>query len=298
MSVLIKSNNVLQNGGLGTVKMLGTTAKAEFDSYKARVLADGGVIKDEGRTLRAFNMLFANKMYGNMNTAVSGTFGVKLDGNGGITKLYAIDGADLIGTAYGTGTLPKLDADNNIDFTANSLTDNVNGGMFSTANKLIVSKGNMGIQLFTKFFETSNSVPVSRIFHLTKHTDVVNTQQIVGITTTTSGELNFNVQTGKLQLTATPTFAAAKAQASSFSYPPINFVVDNDAGLIVGNRNGVEMTTVSAKAIEELKTQDFYLDFGGQFASDKKYFAKAIIRDAFCFAHASRAQATTLSAFS
>ena len=295
MSVLIKSNNVLQNGGFGTVKMLGTTAQAQFDVYKARVLEDGGVIKDEGRTLRAFNMLFANKAYGNMNTAVSGTFGVKLDSNGGITKLYAIDGTDLIGTAYGTGTLPKLDADNNIDFTANSLTDNVNGGMFSTDNKLIVSKGNMGVQLRVKSWDTS--IP-SRFFHITKHNDVTNTQQIVGVSSNINGDVIFSVQTGTLQLTATPAITTAKANAPYYSYPPINFIVDADKDLVVGNRSGAEVTTAAAKAIAELKTQDFYLDFGGQFASDKKYFAKAVIRDMFCFAHASRTQATALSTFS
>ena len=153
MSIIIKSNNALStsSAGFGTTKMLNTTAQAEFDAYKARVLADGGVIKDEARTLRAFNMLFANKMYGNMNTAVSGTFGVKLDGSGGITKLYAIDGTDLVGTAYGTGTLPKLDANNNIDFSSNVSTDNVNGAMFSTANKLTLSKaGRFGYSINAK----------------------------------------------------------------------------------------------------------------------------------------------------
>jgi hypothetical protein len=58
-------------------------------------------------------------MYGNMNSAVSGTFGVKLNGSGGITKLYAIDGVDLVGVTYGSGTLPTLDTSNNISFAAN-----------------------------------------------------------------------------------------------------------------------------------------------------------------------------------
>lgn len=294
MSVVIKSNNLV-TVSLGTPKMFGKTAQSEFDAYKARVLADGGVIKDEARTLKAFNMLFASKMYGNMNTAVSGTFGVKVDSNGGITKLYAIDGTDLIGTAYGTGTLPKLDANNNIDFSTNSLTDNVNGSMLTTASKMVVSKGNMGIHLYTKTWDVSNT---SRLFHLTKHTDVPNTQQIVGVNGATNGELSINVQTGILKLTTTATYGTARVSTSGFGgYSPINFVVDTSNGVVVGNRLGIEVSSSSAQAVSELKTEDFYLDLGGQFASDKKYFAKAVIRDAFCFAHATREQAMAISSF-
>lgn len=294
MSVVIKSNNSVTQS-LGTPKMLGKTAQSEFDAYKTRVLADGGVIKDEARTLKAFNLLFNTKLYGNMNTAVSGTFGVKLDSNGGITKLYAIDGTDLIGTAYGTGTLPKLDANNNIDFTANSLTDNVNGSLLTTSTKMIVSKGNMGVQIHAKSFIDSSGT--QRIFHLTKHTDVTNTQQIVGVNGATNGELSINVQTGALKLATTATYGTTKASASNFGYLPINFIVDAANGVIVSNRSGAEVSSTSAQAAPELKTEDFYLDLGAQFASDKKYFAKAVIRDAFCFAHASREQASMLSAF-
>lgn len=295
MSVILKSNNVLNNIGLGQVKMLGTTAQAKFDAYKARVLADGGTIKDEARTLSAFKLLFDNKMYGNMDTAVSGTFGVKVDANGGLTKLYAIDGVDLIGVTYGTGTLPTLDTNNNIVF-ANSVAQNTNGGMFVSESKLIASKvGNFGFLITAKAFITSQN---QRIAALTKHNDVANTQMISAVMSYTTGEVAIVTQTDPFTLTATPTFVTTKAQASQVSYPPIVFMHDAAAQVIAGSRSGAEVVTASGKAFAAITTEDFYIDFGGEYHSDKKYFANATVRDMFCFAHATREQAVALSAFS
>ena len=63
------------------------------------------------------------------------------------------------------------------------------------------------------------------------------------------------------------------------------------------NRGGSEVTTANGKFIPDIVTEQFYLDFGGQFTSDKKQFTDTVIRDFFSFSHASRGQATALSAF-
>ena len=294
MSIITKSNNTLSSlvNGFGTVNMLGTTAQAQFDAYKARVLADGGVIKDEARTLKAFNLLFNSKMYGNMNTAVSGTFGVKLDSNGGITKLYAIDGTDLIGTAYGTGTLPKLDANNNIDFSTNSATDNVNGAMFSTANKMVVSRtGRFGAMLFMKSIDTSAP---QRLSALTKHNDVVfaSTGAIMTIATSIYGEVILSMQTDPFKLSGA-TYVTARLIATA----PTSFVTIPENSAIYGSRYGAEATAPTGKTFTQITTEEFYIDFGGQYYSDKKFFGSGVERDFFCFSHASREQASMLSAF-
>lgn len=294
MSVILKSNNVLQSDGFGQVKMLGTTAQAQFDAYKARVLADGGVIKDEARTLSAFNLLFDKKMYGNMNTAVSGTFGVKVDANGGLTKLYAIDGVDLIGVTYGTGTLPTLDTNNNIVF-ANNAAQNTSGGMFVSGSKLIASKvGNFGFLITAKAFITTQT---QRIAGLTKHNDVANTQVISNLSSYATGEMAIVTQTDPFTLTATPTLVTTKAQAQQAGYPPIVFMHDVTTQTVAGSRSGNEVVTASGKAFSAITTEDFYIDFGGEYHSDKKYFANATVRDFFCFSQATRAQSTLLSSF-
>ena len=293
MSIITKSNNVLStsSAGFGTTKMLNTTAQAEFDAYKARVIADGGVIKDEARTLKAFNLLFDNKMYGNLNTAVSGTFGVKLDGNGGITKLYAIDGVDLVGTAYGTGTLPKLDANNNIDFSSNVSTDNVNGAMFSTASKMILSKmGRFGYAINAKTLKSTTT----RLAAITKHADVTAINAASYITANGTSTVSFTSQLNALALNGTPTIVTTTAGFYNAPHSHIALPSDN---LFAQNRSGSEVTTASGKFIPEIVTEQFYIDFGGQFTSDKKQFTDTIIRDFFSFNHASRSQATALSAF-
>lgn len=292
MSIITKSNNLLSGSGLGTTKMLNTTVQAEFDAYKARVLADGGVIKDEARTLSAFNLLFNNKMYGNLNTAVSGTFGVKLDTNGSITKLYAIDGTDLIGTAYGTGVLPKLDANNNIDFTTNSATDNVNGAMFSTANKMVLSRaGRFGYLVNAKTLKTTTT----RLAAVTKHADVTATNPASYVVATNASSLAFTSQLNSLALTGTPTIVTTTAGFYNAAHSHIALPSDN---LFAQNRGGAEVTTGTGKFIPQITIEQFYIDFGGQFTSDKKQFTDTVIRDFFCFNHASRGQAAALSAFS
>lgn len=297
MSVLIKSNNALQDGGLGTIKMLGTTAQAQFDVYKARVLADGGVIKDEARTLKAFNLLFASKMYGNMNTAVSGTFGVKLDTNGGITKLYAIDGTDLIGVTYGTGTLPTLDELNNISFAANDPDQNVNGGMFTTQSKLICSKiGNFGYTVSVKDF--GDTTAIRRLAGLTKHDDIANTVIIAQLATLgATGEAVLNMHADPLSLTVTANSPEVKINLSNFNYPTVSFLTVPEVSQKFGSRNGVEMTMPTGKTFTQISTEDFYIDFGGTFQSNTKYFSKATVRDFFCVNQATRGQSTQLSSF-
>lgn len=294
MSVVIKSNNVATNF-LGTQKMLGKTAQSEFDVYKARVVADGGVIKDEERTLKAFNLLFSSKMYGNMNSAVSGTFGVKTNASGGIEKLYAIDGTDLIGVTYGTGSLPTLDASNNISFAANDPAQNINGGMFTTQSKLICSKiGNFGYALSVKNF--GDSTTFRRLTGLTKHADVPNTVNIAQLVTETKHVL-LNIQANPLNLTVANNSSDVVINVSEHNYPMISFLTVPELSQKFGSRNGVEMTTPTGKTFTQISTEDFYIDFGGTFQSNTKYFSKATVRDFFCFNQATRAQSMLLSSF-
>lgn len=296
MSVVIKSNNVAVNN-FGPSKMLGKTALSEFNLYKSRVLADGGVINDEARTLKAFELLFKAKMYGHMNTAVSGTFGVKKNSSGGITKLYALDGVDLVGVTYGTGVLPTLDASNNISFSANVPSQNVNGGMFTTQSKLICSKvGNFGYSVSVK--DIGDTTAVRRVAGLTKHDDVNNTVQIAQIITTPgSGEAVLNIQADPLNLTIANNSPNVNINVLANSYPMISFLTVPEVSQKFGSRNGVEVTTSTGKTFTSITVEDFYIDFGGTFQSNAKYFSKATVRDFFCFNQATRAQSTLLSSF-
>lgn len=136
MSVIIKSNMVAKKH-LGSIHTIGSSPQDKFDEYKSRVQADGGVITDPVKTLNAFKMLFNNALLGKMTTFVSGFFGVKKDSSGNLDKLYAIDGEDMVVKVYNSGSKPRLDASNNIDFTTNNtgatLGPDLAGSMFETA---------------------------------------------------------------------------------------------------------------------------------------------------------------------
>lgn len=296
MSVVIKSNNV-SSSYFGTSKIIGTTAQAEFNKYKTRVVGDGGVIKDEARTLKAFDLLFNSKMYGNMNCAVSGTFGVKTNVSGGITKLYSIDGYDLIGAVYGTGVLPILDASNNISFASNDPSQNINGGLLTTESKLITSKiGNFGYALSVKSF--GGGAAATRLLGLTKHSDVTNWSQISNLVIQPeNGQVQLNMHADPLDLINSNSVSNVNINVDSFGYPMISFLTLPESSKLYGSRNGTEMTVVDGKTFTEITREDFYIDFGGTFQSNLKYFSKATVRDFFCFNQATREQSSLLSSF-
>lgn len=139
MAVIIKSNTVAKNH-LGTSKMLGTTAEQEFALYKSKVLADGGKIQDEARTLNAFKKLFESGIYGSLAYFVAPFAGVKLDGSGGVVKAYSIDGGDMVGQVSGSGKLPKITGDS-FDFSQN-VDGATSGGALVLDNYPYVSKSN------------------------------------------------------------------------------------------------------------------------------------------------------------
>lgn len=294
MSVLIKSNNEAISF-IGTSKMLGTTAQIEFDKYKARVIADGGFIKDEARTLKAFNLLFSSKMYGNMNCAVSGTFGVKQDASGGIVKLYSIDGGDLVGVTFGSGVLPSLDAANNISFAANDPAQTVNGGLFTTTSKVVTSKvGNFGFA--TRMVDYGDRLS-RRLAALTKHTDVANTVVIADLYTS-SGDVSLSMHADPLSMTSANESSVIRVSIDGYNQPMLSFLTMPSISQKFGNRSGSEVTAPTGKTFMEITKEDFYIDFGGAIKSNIKYFSKATIKDFFCFSQATRAQATVLSTFS
>ena len=138
MPVLIKSNGIAANT-LGHLKTIGTTAIAEYNAYKARVLADGGVIKDEARTQAAFATLFDNMHYGNMAYFIAAWAGVKLDASGGVLKAYSLDGLDLNGKVKGAGELPKITG-SYFTFATNSSLDNTKGGYLELSDSPYLAK--------------------------------------------------------------------------------------------------------------------------------------------------------------
>lgn len=294
MSIVIKSNNVALKS-LGSVNILGKTAQKEFDAYKARVLADGGVINNEAKTLRAFELLFKSQMYGNMNTFVSGDFGVNINADSGINKLYAIDGVDLIGKRYGAGLLPVLDANNKISFSNNDVTTVNSGGLLTIETPFVMSKsGSFGYAAHYIARNTDN-VSILPIAGLTKHDDTANTERVAALTDTPS-TVDLRIQTGSLKLVSSSasseTLQLSRAVTPS---PHISLYVDNVLKKGFGYRNDTAVTSKNVNIIPEIATESFYLDVGGTYNSDYKRFSQATIGDFMCFNAATEKQAQMLA---
>src|SRR5690606_31301776 len=107
-----------------------------------------------------------NNLYSRMGVCASPHYAVKLDGAGGVQKLYSIDGQDLVGLTLNGGALPKLTADNFVNFNDGVSGDSV-GGILTTANKQAWSEiGRFAVAVAIK--NVVNSGP-SPIFGMSTH---------------------------------------------------------------------------------------------------------------------------------
>lgn len=293
MSVVIKSNNIAKNI-VATEKMLGTTAQLEFNAYKVRVVADGGVIQDEARCLKAFQFLFDQKLYGMLNTFISASFGLKLDGSNRISKAYSIDGDDLIVATYGTGAKPLLQSDEILMDNA-ATSDGTNGSIFTTASQKLLSKaGVIGVAIKTN---TISNAASTRAIALTRHSDSTLTSAIFNVNiTATSNAATFQV--------ATTPFSTTGGTSSSRG---INFISAGRTFVAIADSinkkqtmylNGTKSDDVTANFINEIASEQFYLDVGGVHQSNSKAFSRLTFKDFMSFSHISENQALAVANYS
>lgn len=293
MSVVIKSNNIAKNI-VATEKMLGTTAQLEFNTYKARVIADGGVIQDEARCLKAFQFLFDNKLYGMLNTFISASFGLKLDGSNRISKAYAIDGDDLIVATYGTGAEPLLQSGEILMDNA-ATNDATNGSIFTTSSQKVLSKvGVIGVAIKTN---TILNAVNTRAVALTRHSDSTLTSAVFNLNlTATNSATAFQVGTTPFATTG----GTSNTRGLNFISAGRTFVAIADS---ISKKqkiylNGTKVDDVTANFINEIATEPFYLDLGGMHQSNAKAFSRLTFKDFMSFAHISENQALAVANYS
>lgn len=149
MSILIKSNSLYAGSSiLPTAKQQSTTPDAVYNEYVARVEADGGEVTDKAKLMDAIQFMFRQNLYGRMSTVVAPLYGKKLDSNGKLLKLYAIDGDDLESVSVGGAPLPHIDAHNQVVFndTIEGANESAVGSYMTTADKKVRSLvGRIGV---------------------------------------------------------------------------------------------------------------------------------------------------------
>lgn len=268
MSALIKSN-VNYAGPLypATYTQLSTTAQDAFNAYKARVLADGGVVNDEAATLNAFNFMFANKIMGKVNTFISPKFGVKLDGVGGVLKAYSLDGDDMVGKVFGTGALPKI-IDNHFKFNPSlSSAEATNGAILTTEIKSVRTNKNRYLQAFKiKNIGSTASVPISQ---LTNHEDYTMPATVAGAFAVNSrgGEVWLRHVTSPFSLTNSA-ITTSGAILNSSAGSTIVYALDGVLNLMYSYRDGTGQQQQGYDWIlPDISKTEFYVDLGGMWKS-------------------------------
>lgn len=149
MSILVKSNSLYAGSSiLPTAKQQSTNPEAVYNEYVARVEADGGEVTDKAKLMDAIQFMFRQNFYGRMSTVVAPLYGKKLDSNGKLLKLYAIDGDDLESVSVGGAPLPHIDAHNQVVFndTIVGANESAVGSYMTTADKKVRSLvGRIGV---------------------------------------------------------------------------------------------------------------------------------------------------------
>lgn len=133
MSLVLRSNISAENS-LGTYKSITSDPTVEFNTYKTRVLADGGEVMSDADTLAAFTYLINAGIYGIARTFVGAKFGIKRDSNGSVLKLYALDGIDLVAYNINNSALPVTIVNNELSF--NNI---VQSGLTQTSGTIFIS---------------------------------------------------------------------------------------------------------------------------------------------------------------
>uniref|UniRef100_UPI0035C71A3D hypothetical protein n=1 Tax=Serratia quinivorans TaxID=137545 RepID=UPI0035C71A3D len=81
-----------------------------FNTHKARVLADGGIIPDEAGCLARITWLLDNGIYNKVESAINPAFGVKMNANREVSKLYSLfPNDDYVSVLQGVGEPVRYD---------------------------------------------------------------------------------------------------------------------------------------------------------------------------------------------
>ena len=275
MSIVLKSNVVSENN-LGTYKSLISNATTELAAYKARVLADGGEIIDEAETLSAFHFLINQGIYGIARTFIGAKYGMKRNASGHITKLYSLDGEDLVAFNLGVGS-PVTLINGEISF-SNTIMSNpseqTKGTIFITQSK--IKAHGRGLVVGVSGSRLSNASAEMGISAFTLLDNVVNSSPLWLLTL--SGGITYIVairQTGETpnqnSIQSTTRLQSQLATTGN----KYTFFADHKNKLFKGYRNGAMSTLPTAtNQFSNLEGFDGYISFGGYIinqASDKRY---------------------------
>ncbi|CAI0766884.1 hypothetical protein [Serratia quinivorans] len=105
-----------------------------FNTHKARVLADGGIIPDEVGCLARITWLLDNGIYNKVESAINPAFGVKMNANKEVSKLYSLfPNDDYVSVLQGVGEPVRYDDSGDAPSVTIKITSN--GGSYLKSEK-------------------------------------------------------------------------------------------------------------------------------------------------------------------
>lgn len=145
MSLILKSNTLYTGtDSFPKLEQVMTNAAESFAAYKDRVLADGGVITSESKVMSAYMFLFENNLIGRMSCCSSPYYGVKKVADGRVSKLYSLDGTDLISDLKGTAKHPSITSEGYLHINEHVTTtlESANRCIIRTETKQVFNSSN------------------------------------------------------------------------------------------------------------------------------------------------------------
>lgn len=169
MSIIIKSNNVYSGShALPSIEQVTTSESEVYNTYAARVAADGGTIVSISKVKEAISFLFKNSLVGRMGLCASPHYAKKLTPEGGIMKLYSIVGADLVPKILTSGEAPKITVDNFVNFGNGAVQSSTGGILTTSSSKDWLKSGRFSVSIAQKDIKNTSPQP---IFDFTSHGD-------------------------------------------------------------------------------------------------------------------------------
>ena len=265
MSIVLKSN-VASEINLGTYKSLTSNAATELAAYKARVLADGGEIINEAETLSAFQFLINQGIYGIARTFIGAKYGMKRNGSGHITKLYSLDGEDLVAFNLGAGA-PVTLVNGEISFSNTIMADTsaqTAGTIFITQSKIKARGRGLAVGVSGSRIQPNN-VAKNAVASFTLLDTVPNSsplwQVVLGAGLDSITCVRQIGETPNQNSTMTTAVLKASFVAISNKYA---FFADNKNKKLNGYRGGILTTYPSTdKQFSNLDGFEGYINFGG-----------------------------------
>ena len=292
MSVLIKSDNAYT--GVGSIPLpvqTATNPQAVIDAYIDRVVTDGGTIISHDKITNAVNFMFRENLYGRVGVSASPFYGVKLNPDGGILKLYSIDGDDLVGLSLNGGDLPKI-VGNFVDFNEGQPSDDVGGILTTETAKAHTTARRLSIAMAVK--DIANTVETQTAGFTVHDSGIVNNYSIFGFATsptttgTVVGLVSKNYGTG-LSRNTFPRISQGKAVLASYDK------IKKNQRLYQGGALGLNYQDIVAD--ERVFSNAHYVDFGGAWRSGSKVISGVRVSAMWFMANANDAQNLAVNAF-